>query len=96
MKNLLMEYKKMVKSSPHIDEILQGFTDKVAEEEAIILSEREKEILLLPEKLTNKEVGNQLFIAEKTVKSHITNINKKLNVHSKLEAISKAKNLELI
>jgi ATP/maltotriose-dependent transcriptional regulator MalT len=45
--------------------------------------------------MTNKEVGSQLFIAEKTVKSHITNINKKLNVKSKIEAIEKARNLNL-
>ena len=42
------------------------------------LSRREKEILSLSEFMTNKEIGNKLFISEKTVKTHITNINKKL------------------
>ncbi len=96
MKNLLMEYKKMVKSSPHIDEILQYFNVEAIAKEKVILTLREKEILVLGEKMTNKEVGNQLFISEKTVKGHITNINKKLNVHSKLEAIARAKELQLI
>ena len=57
---------------------------------------REKEILILSEKMTNKEVGNRLFIAEKTVKSHITNINKKLNVTTRIDAIAKAKELALV
>jgi len=96
MKNLLLEYKATKNESKHLNEILQEFTIQATKNDAIVLSEREKEILLLSEKLTNKEVGNQLFIAEKTVKSHITNINKKLNVNSKLEAISKAKKLVLI
>ena len=96
MKSLLMEYKKMVKSSPHIDEILQYFNVEAIAKEKVILTLREKEILILGEKMTNKEVGSQLFISEKTVKGHITNINKKLNVKSKFDAIAKAKDLTLI
>jgi len=96
MKELLSEYKSVTGNIPFVDEILQHHPGEVNSHESVILSLREKEILLLSENLTNKEIGNQLFIAEKTVKSHITNINKKLNVKSKLEAIAKAKNLELV
>ena len=81
MKNLLLAYKKTVKNSTHIDEILQHFIPDGKAKEKIFLTIREKEILVLAHKMTNKEVGNQLFISEKTVKSHITNINKKLNVN---------------
>jgi len=96
MKDLLLAYKTAKGSTNLVDEILQDHPIEINSAESIQLSLREKEILLLSEKLTNKEIGNQLFIAEKTVKSHITNINKKLNVKSKLEAIVKAKNLELV
>ena len=36
---------------------------------------------------TRNEIAQQLFICEKTVKSHLNNIFKKLNVHRRLEAI---------
>ena len=96
MKHLLHKCKKTTKNSPHIDEILQYFIVEAKAKEKFILTLREKEILVLGEKMTNKEVGNQLFISEKTVKGHITNINKKLNVKSKFDAIAKAKELTLI
>jgi len=96
MKNLLLEYKQTTKSTTHIDEILQCFPNGLDIVEGVQLSQREKEILILAEKMTNKEVGNQLFISEKTVKVHITNINRKLNVKSKLDAVVRAKELSLI
>ena len=96
MKNLLLAYKKTAKKSTHIDEILHYFNLDGKSKEKVFLTIREKEILALAEKMTNKEVSNQLFISEKTVKGHITNLNKKLNVKSKLDAITKAKELELI
>lgn len=96
MKNLLMDYKKSTNDNTHIEEILQYFNVEAKAKEKVILTLREKEILILGEKMTNKEVGNQLFISEKTVKGHITNINKKLNVKSKFDAIAKAKDLTLI
>ena len=45
------------------------------------LSKREAEVgVLVFEGLTNREVANQLCVAEKTVKFHLTNIYKKLNI----------------
>ena len=92
----LQECKNTSNYRHHIEEILKYFNDKADKHDEIKLSSREKEILLMAEKMTNKEVGNKLFISEKTVKTHITNINKKLNVKSKSEAINKAKELALI
>ena len=52
------------------------------------LTPREKEILrYLTYGLTNKEIGQALFISEKTVKSHLNSIFKKLNVTRRLHAI---------
>ena len=96
MKDLLIVYKKTASEMIHVDEILQCFLDDLPIIKKIILTEREKEVLVLSEKMTNKEVGNRLFIAEKTVKYHITNINKKLNVTSKIDAVAKAKELALV
>jgi LuxR family maltose regulon positive regulatory protein len=96
MKFMLQESKKTSQYVHHIEEILKCFDSELKTSGAIILSPREKEILLMSEKMTNKELGNKLFISEKTVKTHITNINKKLKVKSKSEAIAKAKELSLI
>ncbi len=52
------------------------------------LTPREQEILrYLAYGLTNKEIAQALFISEKTVKSHLNSIFKKLNVTRRLQAI---------
>ena len=52
------------------------------------LTRREQDVLKwLSKGLTNKEIAQQLFISEKTVKSHINNIFKKLDVSRRLEAV---------
>ena len=51
------------------------------------LSEREVEVLELVSKgKTNREIAAELFISEKTVKNHVTNILRKLDVSDRTEA----------
>ena len=59
--------------------------------ELFVLSDRESEILdLVAKGLRNKEIAAQLCIAEKTVKNHVSNILKALQVNSRTEAAMKA------
>ncbi len=52
------------------------------------LSNREAEVAeLVTRGMSNKEVANQLFVTEKTVKFHLTNIYKKMNVKSRAQLI---------
>ncbi len=52
------------------------------------LSSREIEVLTLVSKgYTNKRIGSELFISEKTVKNHITNIFHKLEAKDRTEAV---------
>ncbi|WP_142827020.1 response regulator transcription factor [Planococcus soli] len=52
------------------------------------LTDREMEILLLlAAGLTNQEIADQLFIALKTVKTHVSNILAKLEVHDRTQAV---------
>lgn len=52
------------------------------------LTEREMEILLLLARgLTNQEIADDLFIAVKTVKTHVSNILAKLEVHDRTQAV---------
>ena len=60
------------------------------------LSERELAVLaLLAAGRTNKEISHELFIAQGTVKAHVASVYRKLGVHSRAEAVSKAKDLGL-
>jgi len=65
--------------------------------ENIKLSKRETEILNhLSKGLNYNLIANNLFISSGTVRKHIENIYKKLQVHNKLEAVIKAKKHNII
>lgn len=52
------------------------------------LTEREMEILLLlANGYTNQEIADELFIALKTVKTHVSNLLAKLEVHDRTQAV---------
>lgn len=61
------------------------------------LSERELEILrLIAQGASNREIAGALFLAEGTVKNHVTNILGKLGARDRTQAAIKAKDLGLM
>jgi ATP/maltotriose-dependent transcriptional regulator MalT len=55
------------------------------------LTNRELEILMLIRKgFSNKQIAEQLFLAERTIKFHITSILSKLLAHNRTEAVNNA------
>tara|TARA_R110001632_G_scaffold71817_1_gene166368 strand:+ start:5092 stop:5745 length:654 start_codon:yes stop_codon:yes gene_type:complete len=65
--------------------------------EEIKLSKRETEILThLSKGLNYNEIANNLTISPSTVRKHIENTYKKLQVHNKMEAVLKAQKRNLI
>jgi LuxR family maltose regulon positive regulatory protein len=61
------------------------------------LSDREMEVLhLLVTDLTVPEIAEKLYISVSTVRSHVKNIYNKLDAHSRFEAVSKAKDADLL
>jgi len=55
------------------------------------LTSREREVLSqLVNGYSNKEIGERLFISDKTVKTHVSNILRKLNVKDRTQAAIKA------
>ncbi|MCH2489407.1 MAG: response regulator transcription factor [Flavobacteriales bacterium] len=67
------------------------------DQEEISLSKREVEVLeQLSKGLSYTAIAENLFLSPSTVRKHIENIYKKLQVHSKIEAVQKAKNHNII
>ncbi len=63
-------------------------TEGAAQLPSPTLTPRELEVLKLVAKgMSNREIGDQLFISENTVKNHIRNILEKLHLHSRMEAV---------
>ena len=53
-----------------------------------LLTPREREVFeLLVQAKTTKEIAQQLFISEKTVRNHISNVMQKLNVKGRSQAV---------
>ncbi|MDQ0958081.1 two-component system response regulator DevR [Streptomyces sp. B4I13] len=69
---------------------LRGAEEKKSEPEADglpNLTDREREILaLIGEGLTNRQIGQRLYLAEKTVKNHISRLLAKLGVERRIQA----------
>ena len=61
------------------------------------LTERELEVLrLIAEGLSNREIADRLVVVVGTVKWYINNIYSKLGIHSRTQALARAKELELL
>ncbi len=62
-----------------------------------VLTNREYEILLLLEqRLSDKEIADQMCLSTDTVKSHTKNIRRKLNANSRRDAVAKAIALKIL
>ncbi len=68
-------------------EMLISLTQGKAPDPLQELTAREREILaLIGTGLTNREIGESIFLSEKTIKHYVTNILQKLQVRSRVEA----------
>jgi LuxR family transcriptional regulator, maltose regulon positive regulatory protein len=66
-------------------------------EAAAPLTERELEVLrLLPARLSNREIGRDLYVSVNTVRSHIQAIYRKFEVSTRTEAVAHARQLGLL
>ena len=69
-------------------------TNKIEELEITI---REYEVLKhISEGLSNKEIGEKLFVSESTIKTHVSNLLLKLNAKRRTEAVKNAKEYQII
>jgi LuxR family maltose regulon positive regulatory protein len=90
--NVPVAYVKKLLSASKVDQLI-----KEKSVTTILLSERELEVLrLIDAGFSNKKIMEELFISNSTVKTHIRNIYSKLDVHSRTEALLKARELNLL
>jgi DNA-binding CsgD family transcriptional regulator len=72
-------------------------TDQRSTSERLGLTDREVQVLrLAADGMTNREIGELLFLSPKTVSVHITNVLRKLDVSSRREAARLAKGLGIV
>jgi DNA-binding NarL/FixJ family response regulator len=86
-------------TSPASFDVLQPTDTLMSSNEGLIepLSSREIEVLaLLAQGLSNTEIAAKLYLSPNTLKSHTQNIFGKLGVHSRVQAVNKARLLNLI
>lgn len=74
-------------TSELVREFTRISTHSRSKEEENVLTSRDIEVIgLIAEGLINKEIAKKLYISEKTVKNHVSNIFKKLNVSDRTQA----------
>jgi len=73
------------------------FVPDAARREALGITAREQEVLdLIAEGLSNREIGERLFVSENTVKTHSARLFGKLGVDRRVRAVQEARRLRLI
>ncbi|GAL65993.1 response regulator transcription factor [Jejuia pallidilutea] len=61
------------------------------------ITSREYEVLqAISEGLSNKEIGDKLYLSESTIKTHVSNLLLKLNAKRRTQALQIAKSLQII
>jgi ATP/maltotriose-dependent transcriptional regulator MalT len=74
-----------------------GLASRRQVEAATPLTKRERAVLrLLPTRLSNREIGRELYVSVNTVRSQVQAIYRKLEVTSRAEAVAQARHLRLL
>jgi two-component system, NarL family, response regulator DevR len=74
--------------------ILERIRHSEADDELAGLTDQERKILeLISDGLTNRQIGEQMFLAEKTVKNYVSNLLSKLGMSRRTEAAAYAARL---
>jgi two-component system, NarL family, response regulator DevR len=74
--------------------ILERIRNSESEDELSGLTDQERRILaLIADGLTNRQIGEQMFLAEKTVKNYVSNLLSKLGMSRRTEAAAYAARL---
>ncbi|MCM3734223.1 response regulator transcription factor [Fictibacillus nanhaiensis] len=88
--NLLNEFRRL-STTNKTQQNKAGFIEVEYRKPLHILTRRECEVLqLLADGRSNRTIGEELYISEKTVKNHVSNILQKMNVNDRTQAVVEA------
>ncbi|WP_034746357.1 response regulator [Halalkalibacter wakoensis] len=88
--NLINEYRRLATEDDLHEESI-GFREVEYRKPLHILTRRECEVLqLMTDGQSNRAIGESLYISEKTVKNHVSNILQKMNVNDRTQAVVEA------
>ncbi|MGA9286726.1 MAG: response regulator transcription factor [Anaerobacillus sp.] len=88
--NLVNEYRRLATEGKRPSSQI-GYKEVEYRKPLHILTRRECEVLqLLTDGKSNRSIGEDLFISEKTVKNHVSNILQKMNVNDRTQAVVEA------
>jgi len=75
--------------------VLDRLRRRGADDELAALTDQERRLLdLIAEGLTNRQIGEQMFLAEKTIKNYVSNLLAKLGMSRRTEVAAYAARLE--
>jgi DNA-binding NarL/FixJ family response regulator len=95
--SILMAQIEVALKAPQVFSASSIATALIRESDTYGLSQRELEVLSqLHRGESLKELAGSLFIAESTLKKHLSTIYQKLSVHNRIQAISKAREAGLL
>ncbi|WP_078429874.1 response regulator [Alkalihalobacterium alkalinitrilicum] len=88
--NLIKDYRRLANEGEN-DASEIGFREVEYRKPLHILTRRECEVLqLMTDGYSNRMIGEALFISEKTVKNHVSNILQKMSVNDRTQAVVEA------
>ncbi|KHF39614.1 chemotaxis protein CheY [Halalkalibacter okhensis] len=88
--NLINEYRRLATEDDLHEESI-GFREVEYRKPLHILTRRECEVLqLMTDGQSNRAIGETLYISEKTVKNHVSNILQKMSVNDRTQAVVEA------
>jgi DNA-binding NarL/FixJ family response regulator len=104
---MLVFIKHLLSAFPHNEEVETAEQPPISNQQSSIrnhkspiinlieaLSEREIEVVrLLAAGLSNLEIAHKLYLSPNTLKAHTQNIYDKLDVHSRVQAVNRAREL---
>ncbi len=74
-----------------VSTVLERLRNPAEADELAVLTDQERRIIdFIADGMTNREIGEQMFLAEKTVKNYVSNLLSKLGMSRRTEAAAYA------
>lgn len=94
---LWVRRKQTPAQEPEVASADQSPADLIAKLKSLQITEREFEVLgHIASGLSNKEIAEQLFLSESTIKTHVSNLLNKLDARRRTQAVERARTIGIL